>query len=301
MASTKRVPATYHSELSEYASLLRAIRTTSTLDIVPQLSKVNPHVGTSDCVSDQGASEEDPQLTDPDTLRDASMSTEDGNMKAGSKRRAKNQISSARTKRRKRKGDEDHWTRWPLLEEHCPLPEWTFDEEIMAIVEHCLRVRSSSSQRSNVGENVATLRTKDPEGDDDLNDFTLSPAHLSGLTSEVASKLTSIFALLASHRPSATFTKHGRLAPMSWLDVLEVAGVAGIFDLATVEVVKERMETIFGPSQSQIVSCMQVLEASKRALADAEASFGLDLSTIGPPPRRRREKQKATPMPVDGE
>jgi hypothetical protein len=31
---------------------------------------------------------------------------------------------------------------------------------------------------------------------------------------------------------------------------------------------------------------MQVLEASKRALADAEASFSLDLSAMGPPPRR---------------
>jgi hypothetical protein len=235
MASTKRVPAAHHSELSEYASLLRAIRTTSTLDIVPQLTKANPHVGTSYCVSDQEASEEDPQLSDqlndPDPSRDASVSTEDRNMKTdtsktGSKRRAKTQISTTRTKRRKRKGDEDNWTRWPLLEEHCPLPEWTFDEEIIAIAEQCLR--SSSSQ---LGENVVTLRSKDSESDDDLNDFTLSPAYLSGLTSEVASKLTSLFSLLASHRPSATFTKHGRLAPMSWLDVLEVAGVTGVFDL----------------------------------------------------------------------
>ena len=42
---------------------------------------------------------------------------------------------------------------------------------------------------------------------------------------------TSILFLLASYRLSATFAKHGRLVAMCWLDVLEVVGVARIFEL----------------------------------------------------------------------
>ena len=234
MAPSKSVPAAFHSELSEYASLLRAIRTNSTLDIVPQLSKANPRVRSSGYDSDQGdslVSEEDAQLNDPDTLNEASEFTQGRKVKKSSKGKAQGESSSKTAKRSRRKLEEDdNWTRWPLLKEHCPLPEWTFDEEVMAVAEQCLRFQTSVSQDPKGSEDAAMSRIEDLDGDD-INDFTLSPAHLSGLTLEAASKLTSILSLLASHRPSATFTKHGRLAPMSWLDVLEVVGMAGIFDL----------------------------------------------------------------------
>jgi len=89
----------------------------------------------------------------------------------------------------------------------------------------------STSQDPKDSEDATTSRIEDLVNGDDINNFTLSPAHLSGLTLDTASKLTSILSLLASYRLSATFAKHGRLAPMSWLDVLEVVGVAKIFDL----------------------------------------------------------------------
>ena len=231
MAPTKTVPAALHSELSEYASLLRAIRTNSTLDIVPQLTRANPHVRSSDYDSDQGdslISEEDIQPNGPETSHEVSGLAHERSLKMSLNGKVQDKGLSKTTKRLKRKLErDDSWTRWPLLEEHCPLPEWTFDEEVMAVAEQCLRFSTSVSQEPKSSEKAASPGVVE----DDIDDFSLSPSHLSGLTSEAESKLTSILSLLASHRPSATFTKHGRLSPMSWLDVVEIVGVAEIFDL----------------------------------------------------------------------
>lgn len=244
---TKRVKAALHTELTEYAALLRAIRTNATLDIVPQLAKASrPHTPvTSVSVDDldhEGSpapaseADEDSLIGNGEAEHEASQSTPLRGQQAKRLEKGKGKakaVTSKRTKRSKRKrDDDDNWTTWPLLKEHCPLPDWTFDEEIIAIVEQYLRSRSSSFQKPDGGgdANATMARTRDLD-DDDLDDDALSPAHLSGLVTEVASKLTCILALLAAHRSDTTFTKHGRIVPMTWLDVLEIVGVAGIFDL----------------------------------------------------------------------
>ena len=48
------IPALLQSELLEYASLLRAIRTNFTLNIEPQLTSGNPHARRPDYDSDRG-------------------------------------------------------------------------------------------------------------------------------------------------------------------------------------------------------------------------------------------------------
>jgi hypothetical protein len=234
---TKRVPAAFHSELTEYASLLRAIRTRSTLDIVPQLTQAKPNVGSPHFDSDQESSlgsDDDAHLNDREAVREPpeSATCHDVQQSLNGNGEATAKNASKSTKRSRRKGGDDTWTRWPLLKEHCPIPEWSFDEEVAAIAEQCYRFQSSSSQNASAedAEDAATSGAAGSDSDD-MSDL-LSSAYLTGLTSDAASKLTRVLALLASHRVNATFAKHGRIAPMSWVDVLEVAGVAGVFDLA---------------------------------------------------------------------
>lgn len=227
-----RVPAALHSELTEYASILRAIRTNSTLDIVPQLTQTKPYAGSSHVDSDQEGSfagEGEVHLGDEEAVREPSKPALDNGVQKSLK--GKGKVKSSKIIKRSRRKDDDIWTSWPLLKEQCPRPEWDFDEEVVAIAEQCLRLQSSSSRNALTSDkDTATSNALDSDGDD-LSDFTLSPAHLSGLASDAASKLASILSLLASHRVNANFAKHGRISPMCWVDVLEVAGMAGLFDL----------------------------------------------------------------------
>ena len=62
MGKRTKVPAALHSELSEYASLLRALRTSNTLDLASQLTSTpntapTSHLGDVSLLDDDGESE----------------------------------------------------------------------------------------------------------------------------------------------------------------------------------------------------------------------------------------------------
>ncbi|KAF8579968.1 hypothetical protein K439DRAFT_1637436 [Ramaria rubella] len=298
MPPTKIVPAALHSELTEYASLLRAIRTSSTLDIVPQLSRSIPQLEASDNASDDDTDfdhEDDGESSSHRPSPELPKESIETVTLSKGKSKAKSPSKSVKKFRRKNDG----WTRWPLLQEHCPVPEWSFDEEIVAIAEQSIRTQTRSSHSSpsstlHPDRSENTNGNEDPD-DDIADELILSKAQLLGITSEAASKLSSTLALLAFHRPHTTFTKHGRIAPMNWQDVLDAVGISRIFDTETVDGVKRRLEAIYGVSESHIIDRMHVLEASNRALAEAEASLIYDFSTQGAPLRRKKRKSKQGP------
>lgn len=224
MVRTTRVHAALHAELSEYAFLLRAIKTNSKLDIVPQLSEFNSVHREDDDKADSFESEEGAAQNDGDLPPRKTF---------GSKGKGKAKVPSETKGRRRQRVNR---TLWPLLQEHCPVPEWSFDEEVKTITEQYLR--SQGATRRVAGSSTpdttraphSSTHTDVAQSDDDSVDSILSSGHLAGLTSDAASRLISVLSLLAFHRPNVNFTKHGRVDPMGWEDVLDAVGVSGVFD-----------------------------------------------------------------------
>jgi hypothetical protein len=231
----QNVPAALHSELSEYASLLRAIRANSTLDLVPQLNSENVSWTAGRYNYDVATGEEDQQVDD----LNSSEEPEEGSSGHGKEKEAESQ-KLKRTRKRKR-DDDGQWTRWPLLLEHCPKPEWTFEEEISAISERCLRAQAQATtpSRPHSAPGSSTQSDHDDHSssehigtEQNIQEFNLPPAFLKGLTVNMATKLSNLFSLLAQHRLDATWTKHSRAAPMGWRDIIDIAGANRIFDIS---------------------------------------------------------------------
>lgn len=228
MSAGMNVPSELHTELSKYASLLRTIRTKSTLDLVPQLTSEVTWTGAQ--YDDESESESD--VEDQLLLDKSEEETQPGPSVKGKEK----EVEAPRLRKKQKKNHDDLWTRWPLLPEDCPEPEWTWDEEIAAIAERCIHLQNVSStppQPSNeAGPSRASSINSDSVEEESIEEVNLSPAFLSGLSLDAVSKLTSLLSLLAAHRLNATWSKHNRVAPMNWRDILEIAGVSRLFDVS---------------------------------------------------------------------
>ncbi|KAF9790366.1 hypothetical protein BJ322DRAFT_1017093 [Thelephora terrestris] len=97
----KAVPTALRSELEEYSFLIRALRTSDTLDLSSQLIRA---AGSSPASEDDDAHR--PAASGPD--------------------------SSSRKQK-------DTWTRWPLLIRDVPLPEWTIEDEVERLANRFLQ------------------------------------------------------------------------------------------------------------------------------------------------------------------
>ncbi|PSR97587.1 hypothetical protein PHLCEN_2v4294 [Hermanssonia centrifuga] len=143
MGKRPKVPAALHSELTEYSSLLRALRTTNALDLASQLTTSAPtprskdrdvdvagdldvedenekNIGLRQSQQDDGPSESERPLTG------TSISSLQGDRlpPAASKAKVKPRTRDIRTKGR------DTWTRWPLLAGDVHVPEWNLEDEV---------------------------------------------------------------------------------------------------------------------------------------------------------------------------
>ncbi|EKM57226.1 uncharacterized protein PHACADRAFT_59839, partial [Phanerochaete carnosa HHB-10118-sp] len=109
MGKRLRVPAALHSELTEYSSLLRALRTSNTLDLASQLTV--PASGPTSLHEDDAASET--------SLGDES--------------------ESERPLTETKKAPKDTWTRWPLLAGDVYVTEWSLEDEVRSIATQALQ------------------------------------------------------------------------------------------------------------------------------------------------------------------
>ncbi|KAF5352085.1 hypothetical protein D9758_009375 [Tetrapyrgos nigripes] len=179
LMARKWVPAALHSELTEYASLLRALRTSDTLDVTTQLTR---HQEKTRAIEDTD-DEEDYEDNDEDvgtkrpgpSVSFVGMDVDDDGPVTGpsnyedvpdhSQRKRKRQPSttSASLSRptspevapnqpgaRRRRRRKDTWTLWPLLLEDVPVPEWTLQDEVAIIAKQLLKQQRplSSNTRS---------------------------------------------------------------------------------------------------------------------------------------------------------
>ena len=199
-----QVPAAFHAELTEYSSLLRALRTRATADLTSHLTQGSgslasaapsddAHVG-DDGDDDEAYATEGPPPTE--SVRDFSSA-------AGSSRPSSPVHPWTPSKGKQR----DTWTRWPLLAGDVHVPEWTLEDEVKALaVQHVKRSLSGLDASPDHAELLKDL-------DDDFANTILPQASLDALAHEVATYLSRILALIAAHKPPAAESMQNRFAP----------------------------------------------------------------------------------------
>ncbi|KAJ3863835.1 hypothetical protein EV359DRAFT_42295 [Lentinula novae-zelandiae] len=188
----KRIPAALHSELTEYSSLLRSLRTNDTLDVTSQLTRYFNHKG-----------KEKAQISDDTYDDDDSECINDGDRKRASRPQslASEDIMTTKAKT----STHETWTRWPLLAQDVPFPEWTLQDEVAHITAFLLRDTSSSPS--------------DVDSDPNSSNSSL----ISTLTLSSSRYLDSILASLAAIIPKRSVSMINRLAPAGWQSVLAAA------------------------------------------------------------------------------
>ena len=162
----QRVSAALHFELTEYASLLRALRTRDAMDLTANLTKPSPFTL--------------PPQNEPVVNH---------------------------------KRNRDQWTRWPLLLEDVPIPEWSLEDEVAVIASRVMKSRSTPTLPH------TTDHVMNSEFDEDDPDH---PFYVPYLTSGTTSLLSTIFSLLAQHTPARPASMQNRIEPLNWRSVIDV-------------------------------------------------------------------------------
>lgn len=170
----KAVPTALRSELEEYSFLLRALRTNDTLDLSSQLIRA---AGSS-------------QASEDDDAHDPTV-----------------EASGSDSNSRKPK---DTWTRWPLLVQDVPTPEWSLQDEVERLANKFLKPPS------------------DP--DEETEEEPIDSATIQHLTLETTAYLSHLFAMIATHVPMVKESMQNRLRPLNWENVLAVVGASGLVD-----------------------------------------------------------------------
>ena len=173
----KAVPTALRSELEEYSFLLRALRTNDTLDLSSQLVRAAGSVQTSE---DGDARD----LSPPET-------------------------SVSNTNSRKPK---ESWTRWPLVIQDVPIPEWTLQDEVEHLANKFLQLPSN------------------PDGETEHAEEAIDPVAIKHLTLETTEYLSHLFAAIAAHVPMAGGSMQNRFKPLNWENILAIVGATGIVD-----------------------------------------------------------------------
>ncbi|KDR77349.1 hypothetical protein GALMADRAFT_443338 [Galerina marginata CBS 339.88] len=230
------VPAALHRELSEYASLLRALRVRDAMDITKQLTKPSPFVlQDNDLNYDQDEYEdegEDLPVAGP------SHSNHPINAQPSTKSdKARGKEPADRPKLAPKQRRRDHWTRWPLPLNDVLVPEWTLEDEVAVIASQIMKSRpplafpvpshgldDSDDEDGSEDEEERVVPVRDIELDSDDPD---PPYYVPYLTSTVANYLSTIFAVLASHTPARPASMQNRIEPLNWRAVIDVVVSCG--------------------------------------------------------------------------
>ncbi|KAL0059546.1 hypothetical protein AAF712_013691 [Marasmius tenuissimus] len=252
MPTRKLVPASQHAEFTEYASLLRTLRTNNILDVTTHLSqhawkgkerawevdedleedddedlRTDMDMETLVGSSQKGANEAGPSMSPPPSSRQTTPSLARKRKRTASLERAASHgsISSARAKKPIRDG----WTRWPLLLKDVNVPEWSLDDEI----EHLL----------------ASLNTRRGEEDEEK----IGPTW--------------------THHP--IYIPWNRIEPIGWETVIHAFALAG-GTKEVIENVQRRIQAVYG--------------AAARTDEPSSSVAGARLSS--PPPNQNQLKQQ---------
>lgn len=259
---TKLIPIALHTELSEYTSLLRALRTNDILDVASQLAR--PYAGSSTRASTVTARDSslaprstdfaDVELSDEDvgsSARVAERNMDDGESEKpdsgseyemGGEGKAKAKKRSSRSK--KKKMERDEWTRWPLMVGDVHIPEWGFADEVLFLARQSIAFRRSISSEHAYDQPVDPLEpghdlhamegeqepTEDVDDIDSESEDELQPDVAHTLEALSSTHLTQVLSAVASHIPASSKSLQSRFMPLTWQHVLNIVSVEGIVD-----------------------------------------------------------------------
>ncbi|KAI0827391.1 hypothetical protein BC628DRAFT_1418494 [Trametes gibbosa] len=255
MAHRPKVPTALHSELIEYSSLLRALRTSSTLDLVQHLAEPPPATLHSsldlDDVSlpdeDHQEGGEDPPLTE--SVSHGLTSEVGSPIQSHVSSQTRKQLPSGKTRGR------DTWTRWPLLSGDVHVPEWSLQDEVLhtaqeAMVSLKMTVKAKAEASDGGPDPQHGTETASVLSDEEDGEISaLPPVALRAMTADSAAFLARILALLAAHVPNAGKSMQNRLHPINWETVIDIACTHGVISPGMAESVRDRMTRIYAPSQ----------------------------------------------------
>ncbi|KAK0205405.1 hypothetical protein DFS33DRAFT_1383314 [Desarmillaria ectypa] len=279
----KRIPAALHGELTEYSSLLRALRTESTLDLSSQISK---QLQSSTAVVEN---DEDEEESRPTSLVAGSSSQPSP---IATLKRKHSDISASSptptptsTKKKKKQKQADIWTKWPLLPEDLAQPQWGLEDEISVMISQLQKDRQSRSDDH---------EEKEEEDDDEDKEY-LPYLHLS-----TSNCLEAILATIAAHTPLRADSLQNRLNPIDWRFVLNVLVSQKIVHPKVIERAEMRLRSMYDANGTV------PLHASHRAqqtinswnkLADLLRPYDASLFTLAEsPPTPELEPEPTKPQ-----
>jgi hypothetical protein len=217
----KTVPAALHSEISEYASLLRVLRTTDTLDITTQLTQLDSPFAPRHAIS---VNEEETGQREASTLSHVDRTGISSPPAEGPGR------SSALGTSILPRMSRNTWTRWPLLTEDLHIPEWGFEDEVHSLAKKALLFDFSTSNRL-PADTASPSRGIDPNTlSEDQIEALLPPSSLRTLADVSSSHLEHILSALAFYSPPVDKSTQHRRRPISWESVLNIVSAAGLID-----------------------------------------------------------------------
>ncbi|KAF9450015.1 hypothetical protein P691DRAFT_789970 [Macrolepiota fuliginosa MF-IS2] len=226
MARRQLVPTALRDELTEYSSLLRALRTTHTLD-------VGAHLIQSQDPSDHESDSSGPEAT---------PSTSSG---PGSNKRKRSPTEPEVPHWRKR----DQWTRWPIPAKDVPPPDWTLQDEIGTIVKQTLASIEPESDSDSESLSAKDESDADSAHDGDSDDEDAYMQNLAELiTPVVENYLESVLALICAHTIARSDSMQNRIEPFDWRDLVNILGspaAAHLVDETILQTVITRMQTLF--------------------------------------------------------
>ncbi|KIP10748.1 hypothetical protein PHLGIDRAFT_125271 [Phlebiopsis gigantea 11061_1 CR5-6] len=284
MGKRTKVPTALHSELSEYASLLRALRTNSTLDLASQLTST-PNTAPASCLDDGPTLDDDGEserpftdtITEPQDLEQELAADEDATLR-NLKRKA------GRASKAKAKAPRDNWTRWPLLAGDVHVPEWSLEDEVSLLATQSLKAQlydsvpspsgtsgqpdeeppeehaAQASPSSHASSSLHAIPDTPVSDDEDALDSQLPPRVLGALTASSGRFLSQILALLTAYVPPGGKSMQNRMHPINWESVLDIVGVNGLVDNSILDIVRQRLSAIYPPSAD---ANLHVFESSR--------------------------------------
>ncbi|KAF8653646.1 hypothetical protein AX16_003798 [Volvariella volvacea WC 439] len=246
----KLVPDALRSELDEYASLIRVLRTNDALDITSQLTRHSSRNLSHDAPQLQPQDDEGAQDVEEDQPSDSEHKGPKTRSKAAAgkpsttppKPSRKRKRPEARPKSSRPATKRDLWTRWPLLAGDVWPPQWGLQDEINSLVTHILKNRplppfpdsiptepfADADEESGMDIDTppsSQLPQESQQDDSDSDiDVDMHP-FVPYLTATSTHLLSTILSLLASHTPNRAASLQNRIEPMGWRSVLDVLSV----------------------------------------------------------------------------
>ncbi|CAL1709927.1 unnamed protein product [Somion occarium] len=271
MSKRKRVPVAVHSELTEYSALLRALRTTDTLDltshVIPEnvLRRFHTERDSQNLNDDVDSTNVDTNIL-PSPSRAPSAGLQSDAMSVD--------VSPSSSRRPSHK--EITWTRWPLLVGDVHIPEFSFEDEVRNMAKQILELKMRASLRQGLPEGhvLASEATQtNTVSDDDSPKDASPPASpssasttldaseslphhvLNPLCQATATHLSQILGSVASMVPDVHISMQDRLKPVDWQDLLGMVGECGFVDQSIIQRVRDRMLALYPEDEAYREVC----------------------------------------------